>query len=83
MRQAIITKYVGPTDTRGSRIRCTANAGSRTFDWDHALDPEDNHRVAALSYASELGWLARNSIHGGSMPNSEGYAFVLVEKVRP
>lgn len=35
--QAIRTKYYGPTNFRGSRIKAEAQAGSRWMEWDHAL----------------------------------------------
>jgi hypothetical protein len=42
MRQAIVTKFLGPTDHRGSRIKATAEAGSITVSWDHGLGVEEN-----------------------------------------
>ena len=35
--QAIETRYLGPTNTRGSRIKATAAAGSITIHYDDAL----------------------------------------------
>jgi len=55
--QAITTKYLGPTDHRGSRIKATTEAGSKTYDWDAELGVEDNHRKAALRLALHLGWI--------------------------
>lgn len=56
MRQAIITKYLGPTNCRGARVKATSQAGSITVPWDYALNPSDNHRVAALAFAAKYGW---------------------------
>lgn len=48
---AIETKYLGPTNHRGSRVK--ASFGDReyglsvTLSWDDALHHEDNYRVAA------------------------------------
>lgn len=43
------TAYRGPTDHKGSRInvRCLTPSGWRrtSVPYDHALDPEDNHRA--------------------------------------
>lgn len=49
---AIVTKFIGPTNTRGSRVKATLPSGkSVTIDWDHALDSTDNHnRAAARAY---------------------------------
>jgi hypothetical protein len=73
MRQAIVTTYHGPTNTRGSRVKAKADAGSIWWNWDHALGIERNHRMAALNLAEKLGW----SGHwvGGGLPGS-GYVFV-------
>jgi len=83
MRQAIVTKYLGPTDYRGSRVKATAQAGSMTVPWDHALDPAENHRAAAFALAKRLGWARdpswRTDWHGGALPNDTGYAFVCAE----
>jgi hypothetical protein len=78
MRQAIVTKFHGPTDHRGARVKATADAGSITLPWDHALWVEDNHRTAAIALARKLGWCEREDQWvGGSTPGA-GFAFVLL-----
>ena len=54
--QAIITKYQGPTYTKGSRVKATCDAGSITLQWDHALNTQENHEVAAAALRVKLGW---------------------------
>ena len=54
--QAIITKYVGPTNTKPSRIKATAAAGSITVSYDYSLDIKGNHVVAAKKLAAKFGW---------------------------
>lgn len=48
---AVETKYLGPTNTRGSRIKATALSGrgkSVIVPYDHALSTTENHeRLAA------------------------------------
>lgn len=81
IRQAIVTKYLGPTNHRGSRIKVKAYAGSKTYAWDHALDTNENHTKAAYAYATELGWLDRGeTLTGGSMPDNSGNCYVITEK---
>lgn len=46
--QAIITKYVGPTNMRGSRYSAKCEAKSISVSADHALNAEDNHIAACL-----------------------------------
>jgi hypothetical protein len=74
MRQAIHTKFMGPTNTRGSRVKAKADAGSITLGWNHALNVGDNHAAAAKALALKLGWTGH--WHGGGLPGS-GYAFVM------
>ncbi len=54
--QAIQTKYLGPTNFRGSRVKAMAQSGSVTVGWNDAYDTDDNHRNAALTLAKRLGW---------------------------
>ena len=54
--QAITTKFIAPTNTRGSRIKATAQAGSVTLNWDHALNPADNHKAAAMALVKKYKW---------------------------
>lgn len=55
--QAIITKYYGPTNTRGSRIKAKAAAGFAWHSWDHELTADENHRAAAEKLCKALGWI--------------------------
>lgn len=83
MRKAIETKYLGPTDYQGPRVKAKCDAGSLTLPWDHTLDVDDNHITVASRLAIKLGWLGSRDpfvkLVGGSLPQSPaGYAFVLV-----
>lgn len=73
MRQAIQTKYLGPTNYRGARVKASAEAGSVTLSWDHALNVDRNHMAAAQALATKLEssglWV------GGALPGP-GYAYV-------
>lgn len=75
--QAIICKYIGPTNTRGSRIRAKCNAGSLSIPYPHELSGQAVYRAAAESLASKLGWIGDKYGHlvGGGLP-SGGYVFV-------
>ena len=76
MYQAIQTKFLGPTNTRGARVKAIADAGSITVSWDHRLNIQDNHRAAAVALARKFGW--GDDWTGGGLPGS-GYAFVRKE----
>lgn len=77
MFQAITTKYLGPTNTKGSRIKATCNGGSLTLGIDNATSVEENHRRAAVELAMDMGWYGRFQLIGGSLPKDAGYAFTL------
>ena len=82
--QAIVTKYLSPTNTRGARIKATAHTGqggSITVPWDYALDTSANHRAAALALANKYKWLDHSDLsEGGSLPAGNGECFVLTRK---
>lgn len=85
MRQAIVTKYFGPTDSRGSRVKATCQAGSVTIPWDHALNSDENHLNAAQALVHKLGWGTRvgntyvTRLVGGGLPDGKGNAYVILE----
>ena len=70
MPQAIITKYIGPTNTKPSRIKATTGGGySLTIPFQHNCNP---HMAAAKLLAQKMGW-------GGTMiegHTTEGSVFV-------
>jgi len=77
--QTIITKYLGPTNHRGSRIKARQSASyagtpkSITIGWDYSLSTEHNHKAAAIAFAAKMGW------HGewvGGSGGGESYVFV-------
>ena len=72
--QAITTKYLGPTNHRGGRVKATSQAGSLTVEWDHALNPNDNHTAAAKALATKMQWVGE--WHGGAMPSGNGNCYV-------
>jgi len=76
MRQAIVTKFLGPTNYRGSRVKATAQAGSITLEWDHALNPDKNHLAAATALANRYDWLDSGlRMVGGALPAEAGYVY--------
>ena len=43
----ITTKFIGPTNHRGARIKATRGTQSKTIAWDDDLNIDDNHASAA------------------------------------
>lgn len=80
MLQAIVTRYLGPTNHRGSRVAVRAAAGRKFYGWNCALNSEDNHGAAAMMFAAEMGWLEGYTLIGGGMPDQTGNCYVLVRK---
>lgn len=72
--QAITTKFLSPTNTRGSRVKATAAAGSVTVEWDHALNISENHAAAAQALIAKLEW--DGEWFSGGTPDGTGEVFV-------
>lgn len=52
--QAIITKYLCPSNSKCSRYKATCEAGSITVSADDALSPEQNHKAACDALCAKL-----------------------------
>lgn len=80
MRQAIVTKYHGATNTRGSRISARAQAGKRFYICDSSLGTNENHDATAAAFAIELGWIkSAAELIGGGMPDGTSNVYVIKE----
>lgn len=69
--QAICTKYVGPTERRGSRIIATSASGIRVI-MPTTSSKFDAHQEAALKLQRKLNWEGKY-VGGGT---KDGYCFV-------
>ena len=75
--KAILTKYHGPTNTKGSRISARAEGEPRRF-YSYNPGSSDPHRDAAIAFISEAGW-GPCRVYGGTLPSGDkvwvmGYA---------
>jgi len=74
--QAITTKVLAPTNTKGTRIKAiTASGISITLSWEYADDELDNARRAVYTIIREKlndGW--KGVYHAAA--TSDGYVFV-------
>lgn len=52
--QAIVTKYLCPTNVRGSRYKATCQAGSITVSADDGLNPEQNHKAVCDALCAKM-----------------------------
>lgn len=84
---AIETRYIGPTNHRGSRVMARVMEGNNfdgrytprtlTISWDDALNTDANHYAAAWVLILKLGWVPANGYgqwHAGA--TEKGYVFV-------
>ncbi|WGM47666.1 hypothetical protein KOAAANKH_02548 [Brevundimonas sp. NIBR10] len=70
------TKFMGPTNHRGSRVKATTVTGkSVTLDWDHALNSGDNHAAAFAAICMKTGRVVTGPVYvnGGF---DDGYVFM-------
>jgi hypothetical protein len=71
--KAIVTKYHGPTNFKGSRISASDSDGNRvSISYPHELSGEAVHRKAAEALCQKMGWTGE-LIAGGL---KSGYVFV-------
>ena len=70
--QAIETKYLGPTNNRGSRITATCNENKITIPYPYELSGMAVHEAAAHALCDKMGW--KPSYVGGA--TKTGYVFV-------
>lgn len=61
----IVTRYLGPTNHRGSRVKATHQRDSEitwraTIEWDHSLNAEANHQLAAEQLLSK--WVTSDDL---------------------
>lgn len=79
MAQAITTKYIGATNSKGARIKATCQAKSVTIPYDYEGNADSVHTKAAKALADKLGW--RGSWAGGGLPDGKGNAYVMLPGV--
>lgn len=71
--KAISTRYFGPTNTRGSRIKAfDSDSNSITIPYPHELSGEAVHFAAAKALCEKMGW--KGLLVGGAIKS--GYVFV-------
>jgi hypothetical protein len=74
----ITTKYLGATDSRGSRIKAVSDRGTLTVPYDHALNNDRNHEEAANALVEKLTGQDAPRIPrtAGVLPLSAGRVFI-------
>ena len=83
--QAITTKFVPATNTKGSRVQVKSWMGTTYFNWDHALNSDQNHIGAVKEHIEKKlvsEYAPRNPAACGSLPDESGYC-VIVDSAKP
>ena len=78
--KTIVTKYVGPTDRKGSRIIATAEGIRVIQGYRDELDSEGNHQAAARELIRRRQWVG--TMVGGGLPKG-GMVWVFASKNSP
>jgi len=81
--KAIITRYQGATDYRGSSIAACAEGVPRSYlPYDDSLTNQGNHAAAASALAEKHKWLSPGlTLVGGELPNGRGHAYVFIAAI--
>ncbi len=81
---AIETRFLGPTNFRGSRYKATASGSNMsgekpfqvTLEADDALDSSANHRAAATALIRKMGWTGAHYATWYEGGTATGYVYV-------
>ena len=65
----ITTRYLGPTNNRGPRVRASTFESAVTIPYDHSKNVEDLHRDAMLALCRKLKW--DGTWVCGTLPNQD------------
>jgi hypothetical protein len=89
--QAILTKYIRESNTKGSRIKATCERGTLTIPYDHEFDTDGAHRKAALALINLFinedkarnGTPLNKNVWAGhfasaELPNNKGHAHIFI-----
>ena len=62
--KAIRTRYIGASNVKGSRIQAKCEARTIYLSYDHALNGDENHAVAARALRDKMEW--KGAMIGGT-----------------
>jgi hypothetical protein len=74
--KTIFTKYIGPSNTRGSRVKAYDEDGNQaTVSYNQAVDDEEAHIEAVRALCDKMNWHGP-MVSGGT---KQGFVFVFLE----
>ena len=77
--KAILTKYLGPTSRRGSRVKASDGDNAVILGWRDEWDSEGNHDAAAIALCRKLKWggtLCRGGLRQSGQDTGNVYVWV-------
>ena len=74
--QAIETKFLCVTATKGDRIKATCPGGSKTISYPYELNTEEAHKRAAMALIEKMGWKINNPKNWVGGSTKAGYVFI-------
>ena len=78
--KAIVVKYHGPTNTKGSRYSATAEGGARIMvSKDYSLNSDECKLKAAQALCTKMNWWF-DTLEEGTLPNGDT-VFVMIRKM--
>lgn len=78
--QAIFTKFVGPTNHRGARIKVSCDAKTITVPWNYEKDVDFNHIDARNALVEQLGWSGKWEMGSAPAKSKVGFVHVCVRR---
>lgn len=69
--QAIITRYLPPSDHKGTRISASCKGGRVVLPYNYELDDTLNHFYAAMQLSRKMGWADEYTLASGTLPNGD------------
>jgi len=73
--KAITVRYLGPTNTRGARLKASDRDGSSiTVSYDHGLNRDELYDSAALALCAKMGWTG--NLARGWLKRDAVYVFI-------
>jgi len=80
--QAIQTKFIPASNTKGSRIKAWCEAGSLMIPYPYEHNEENAHLAVAKALQVKLGWESRHfygDLVQSCLPDNKGYAHTMVK----
>lgn len=78
--KGILTKYIGPTNTKPGRVKAVIEGSKETvtITWDHGLGVRENHERAARTLLEQAHPSAKGRLVGATLPTACGFTYCFI-----